>query len=88
MSNYASLENVHYQEVKDTLDKKAVLELMAKCYEHHQTDKTKIMELKALEEAMADPLGSQSKVASHGNLNKGKKLLKGVMVRVVILFGD
>ncbi|CAG5128028.1 unnamed protein product, partial [Candidula unifasciata] len=75
-------------EVKDTLDKKAVLELMAKCYEHHQTDKTKIMELKALEEAMADPLGSQAKLTSHGNLKKGKKLLKGVMTKQKEEFGE
>ncbi|BFZ19742.1 hypothetical protein BsWGS_22781 [Bradybaena similaris] len=66
-------------EVKDTLDKKAVLALLANCYERHQTDKTKVMELKALEEAMADPMGSQGKMASTRSLNKGKKLLKGVM---------
>ncbi|GFR59759.1 inositol 1,4,5-trisphosphate receptor type 1 [Elysia marginata] len=69
-------------EVKDTLDKKAVLTLMATCYERHQTDKTKIMELKALEEALADPLGSQTKVGgSTRNLAKMKKskLFKGVM---------
>lgn len=71
--------------MKDTLDKKAVLSLMATCYEHHQTDKMKIMELRAQEEALADPLGSQAKLASPRNLVKGKKLLKGVMVRVIFV---
>ncbi|XP_055891550.1 inositol 1,4,5-trisphosphate receptor type 1-like isoform X4 [Biomphalaria glabrata] len=75
-------------EVKDTLDKKAVLALMATCYERHQTDKTKIMELKALEEALADPLGSQGKLASTRNLAKGTKLLKGVMKKQKEQFAD
>ncbi|KAH9498183.1 hypothetical protein Btru_007903 [Bulinus truncatus] len=75
-------------EVKDTLDKKAVLALMATCYERHQTDKTKIMELKALEEALADPLGSQAKMSSTRNLAKGTKLLKGVMKKQKEQFAD
>ncbi|XP_036354795.1 inositol 1,4,5-trisphosphate receptor type 3-like, partial [Octopus sinensis] len=36
------------REVKDTLDKKAVLQLMTECYEMHQPDKTKLEDLKNL----------------------------------------
>eukprot|EP00106_Octopus_bimaculoides_P022967 XP_014790409.1 PREDICTED: inositol 1,4,5-trisphosphate receptor-like protein A [Octopus bimaculoides] len=36
------------KEVKDTLDKKAVLQLMTECYEMHQPDKTKLEDLKNL----------------------------------------
>ncbi|KAH9498188.1 hypothetical protein Btru_007916 [Bulinus truncatus] len=61
---------------------------MATCYERHQTDKTKIMELKALEEALADPLGSQAKMSSTRNLAKGTKLLKGVMKKQKEQFAD
>lgn len=36
------------KEVKDTLDKKAVFQLMTECYEMHQPDKTKLEDLKNL----------------------------------------
>lgn len=39
-----------FQEVKDSLDKKAVVHLMTECFEHHGIDKKKLAEMKYLEE--------------------------------------
>ena len=68
------------------MDKKAILKLMEECYERHTPDKTKILELKALEEALNDPLGSQNKVASNRNIAAGKKLLKAFKVFFLFVF--
>ncbi|XP_041375499.1 inositol 1,4,5-trisphosphate receptor type 3-like [Gigantopelta aegis] len=59
-------------EVKDTLDKKAVIALMTECYENHQTDKKMIEELKAQAviqiPGMELPTGSQSALATARSL--------------------
>ena len=73
------------QEVKDTLDKKVVLALMAECYEMHQPDKQKIEELKAIAEPPIPglppaPTGSTSALAAAKSLALKGSILAGVMV--------
>ncbi|KAK3086885.1 hypothetical protein FSP39_024881 [Pinctada imbricata] len=72
-------------EVKDTLDKKAVIGLMTECYEMHQVDKKKIEELKHI----ADPLDvpdPKSKVKSLKDA--GGTLFKGVVRKQKDEFAD
>ena len=71
--------------MKDTLDKKVVLALMAECYEMHQADKQKIEELKAIAEPPIPgltpvPSGSTSALAAAKSLALKGSVLAGVMV--------
>ncbi|CAG2222632.1 unnamed protein product [Mytilus edulis] len=66
-------------EVKDTLDKVAVLQLMQECYEVHEPDKKKIAELKSI--MMDEPIAPKSKMKSFSKIGgsflrkvKGKQL--------------
>ena len=67
--------NIYLQEVKDTIDKKAILALMTECYENHAIDKKKLAELKYIQlEGMAPP--SKNKALTKA----GESLLKGFKV--------
>ena len=67
-----------FKEVKDTLDKVAILQLMAECYEVHEPDKKKLAELKSI--MMEEPLSPRSKV---NKLSKfGGSILQKVKVHL------
>ncbi|XP_076470932.1 inositol 1,4,5-trisphosphate-gated calcium channel ITPR2-like isoform X2 [Babylonia areolata] len=75
-------------EVKDTLDKKVVLALMAECYEMHQPDKQKIEELKASAEPQIPGMptggpgaGSTSAMAAAKSLALKGSFLTNVMLK-------
>lgn len=63
------------QEVKDTLDKKAIIGLMTECYEMHQPDKKKIEELKNISLGI-DALPTQSTMKS---LSQAQSFFKGMV---------
>lgn len=63
------------QEVKDTIDKKAIFSLMTECYEQHAIDKKKLEELKYIQiEGVPPP--SKNKALTKA----GESLLKGFKV--------
>lgn len=68
------------QEVKDTLDKKAVFQLMTECYEMHQPDKTKLEDLKNLSGS-----GNAIQTAKSFAL-AGGSFIQGVIVSVCVDF--
>ncbi|KAK3610323.1 hypothetical protein CHS0354_029792 [Potamilus streckersoni] len=63
-------------EVKDTLDKKSVFQLMTECYEMHQTDKKKLEELKSIS---IIGLGQEDQSSTKLVSEAGKNIFTGVM---------
>lgn len=63
------------QEVKDTLDKKAIIGLMTECYEMHQPDKKKIEELKNISLGI-DALPTQTTMKS---FSQAQSFFKGMV---------
>ncbi|XP_071092410.1 inositol 1,4,5-trisphosphate-gated calcium channel ITPR3-like isoform X4 [Haliotis cracherodii] len=77
------------KEVKDTLDKKAVLALMTECYENHVTDKKAIEELKNMPIMGAPQTGSQSYLATAKSFAiAGGSFLSGVMNKKKMEYAD
>jgi len=70
------------QEVKDTLDKVAILQLMQECYEVHEPDKKKIAELKSI--MLDEPVAHKSKIKSFSKI--GGSILQKVKVCYMVTF--
>ena len=79
-----------YQEVKDTIDKKAILALMTECYENHAIDKKKLEELKYIQLEGIAPSNKNSGLSKAGeSILKGFKVIHNVLLMitfVMILF--
>ena len=70
------LNNFVLQEVKDTIDKKAIFSLMTECYEQHAIDKKKLEELKYIQLEGYQP-HSKNKTLSKA----GESFFKGFKVK-------
>ena len=68
------------QEVKDTIDKKAIFTLMTECYEQHAIDKKKLEELKYIQFAEIQP-NSKNKTLSKA----GESIFQGFKVKLLNL---
>ena len=76
---------IFYQEVKDTIDKKAILALMTECYENHAIDKKKLEELKYIQLEGIAPSNKNSGLSKAGeSILKGFKVIHNALLMITL----